>query len=92
MKERKARVEGRPPCDARRVEEGIVAGGGVALLRCAKGHRSLQLEGDEKIGSQIVRRAMNIPSACCAPTLAWSRRGDPEGVRGRATSDITWHW
>jgi chaperonin GroEL len=43
------------------VEEGIVAGGGVALLRCAKVIDNLQLEGDEKIGSQIVRRAIEHP-------------------------------
>jgi chaperonin GroEL len=61
MKERKARVEDALHATRAAVEEGIVAGGGVALLRCAKVIDSLQLEGDEKIGSQIVRRAIEYP-------------------------------
>jgi chaperonin GroEL len=61
MKERKARVEDALHATRAAVEEGIVAGGGVALLRCAKAIDSLQLEGDEKIGSQIVRRAIEYP-------------------------------
>ncbi|HZL45752.1 MAG TPA: chaperonin GroEL, partial [Opitutaceae bacterium] len=61
MKERKARVEDALHATRAAVEEGIVAGGGVALLRCAKVIESLQLEGDEKIGSQIVRRAIEYP-------------------------------
>jgi chaperonin GroEL len=43
------------------VEEGIVAGGGVALLRTAKVIDALKLEGDEAIGAQIVRRAIEHP-------------------------------
>ncbi|MDD2763556.1 MAG: chaperonin GroEL [Opitutaceae bacterium] len=61
MKERKARVEDALHATRAAVEEGIVAGGGVALLRCAKVIDNLQLEGDEKIGSQIVRRAIEYP-------------------------------
>ena len=61
MKEKKARVEDALHATRAAVEEGIVAGGGVALLRCAKVIDSLQLEGDEKIGSQIVRRAIEYP-------------------------------
>ena len=61
MKERKARVEDALHATRAAVEEGIVAGGGVALLRCAKVIEALQLEGDEKIGSQIVRRAIEYP-------------------------------
>jgi chaperonin GroEL len=61
MKERKARVEDALHATRAAVEEGIVAGGGVALLRCAKVIDGLQLEGDEKIGSQIVRRAIEYP-------------------------------
>src|SRR6266704_1448963 len=56
MKERKARVEDALHATRAAVEEGIVAGGGVALLRCSTVIDDLQLEGDEKIGSQIVRR------------------------------------
>ena len=61
MKEKKARVEDALHATRAAVEEGIVAGGGVALLRCAKVIDALQLEGDEKIGSQIVRRAIEYP-------------------------------
>src|SRR5664279_1555573 len=61
MKERKARVEDALHATRAAVEEGIVAGGGVALLRCAKVIESLQLEGDETVGSQIVRRAIEYP-------------------------------
>ena len=61
MKEKKARVEDALHATRAAVEEGIVAGGGVALLRCAKAIDALALEGDEKIGSQIVRRAIEHP-------------------------------
>ena len=61
MKEKKARVEDALHATRAAVEEGIVAGGGVALLRTAKAIDALGLEGDEKIGSQIVRRAIEHP-------------------------------
>src|SRR5215210_4289783 len=61
MKEKKARVEDALHATRAAVEEGIVAGGGVALLRCGKVIDNLQLDGDEKIGSQIVRRAIEHP-------------------------------
>jgi chaperonin GroEL len=43
------------------VEEGIVAGGGVALLRAAKGLQSLTLDGDEQLGVNIIIRAIEEP-------------------------------
>jgi chaperonin GroEL len=61
MKEKKARVEDALHATRAAVEEGIVAGGGVALLRCAKAIDSVKLEGDEAIGAQIVRRAIESP-------------------------------
>jgi len=61
MKEKKARVEDALHATRAAVEEGIVPGGGVALLRTAKAVDALALEGDEKIGSQIVRRAIESP-------------------------------
>ncbi len=61
MKEKKARVEDALHATRAAVEEGIVAGGGVALLRCVKVIDSLKLEGDEAIGAQIVRRAVESP-------------------------------
>ena len=61
MKEKKARVEDALHATRAAVEEGIVAGGGVALLRTGKAIDNIALEGDEKIGSQIVRRAIEHP-------------------------------
>src|SRR6188768_806441 len=61
MKEKKARVEDALHATRAAVEEGIVAGGGVALLRCVKAIDSLKLEGDQKVGSEIVRRAVEAP-------------------------------
>ena len=57
----KARVEDALHATRAAVEEGIVAGGGVALLRTVKAIDSLKLEGDEAIGAQIVRRAVEHP-------------------------------
>jgi chaperonin GroEL len=61
MKEKKARVEDALNATRAAVEEGIVPGGGVALLRAAKAVDSLKLEGDEKVGAAIVRRACEEP-------------------------------
>ncbi len=63
MKEKKARVEDAMHATRAAVEEGIVPGGGVALLRSAKDVDELikKLEGDEKIGATIVRRALEEP-------------------------------
>jgi chaperonin GroEL len=61
MKEKKARVEDAMHATKAAVEEGIVAGGGVALLRCAKALDHLKLEGDQKVGVDIVRRAVESP-------------------------------
>jgi chaperonin GroEL len=61
MKEKKARVEDAMHATKAAVEEGIVAGGGVALLRAAQVLASLDLEGDERIGAAIVTRAIEEP-------------------------------
>ncbi len=61
MKEKKARVEDALHATRAAVEEGIVAGGGVALLRTAKAIEAVVLEGDEKIGASIVRRSIEAP-------------------------------
>jgi chaperonin GroEL len=61
MKEKKARVEDALNATRAAVEEGIVPGGGVALLRASKAIDSLKLEGDEKVGAAIVRRALEEP-------------------------------
>jgi chaperonin GroEL len=61
MKEKKARVEDAMHATKAAVEEGIVAGGGVALLRAGKALDGLTLTGDELVGLQIVRRAIEEP-------------------------------
>ncbi len=61
MKEKKARVEDSLNATRAAVEEGIVPGGGVALLRASKAIDKLKLEGDEKVGAMIVKRALEEP-------------------------------
>jgi chaperonin GroEL len=61
MKEKKARVEDAMHATKAAVEEGIVPGGGVALLRAAKALDGLKLTGDQLVGLQIVRRAIEEP-------------------------------
>jgi len=61
MKEKKARVEDALNATRAAVEEGIVPGGGVALLRAAAVIDGLKLEGDEKVGAMIVKRALEEP-------------------------------
>ncbi len=61
MKEKKARVEDAMHATRAAVEEGIVPGGGVALVRVASAVEKLNLEGDEKIGANIIRRALEEP-------------------------------
>ena len=61
MKERKARVEDAKHATRAAVEEGIVPGGGVALLRSRGAIEALKLEGDERIGAQIIWRALEAP-------------------------------
>ena len=61
MKEKKARVEDAMHATKAAVEEGIVAGGGVALLRGALALDDLKLKGDQRIGVNIVRRALEEP-------------------------------
>ncbi|MCP4179550.1 MAG: chaperonin GroEL [bacterium] len=61
MKEKKARVEDALHATRAAVEEGIVAGGGVALVRAAKALEGLKLEGDEVIGLDIIKRAVQEP-------------------------------
>ena len=61
LKEKKARVEDAMHATRAAVEEGIVPGGGVALLRCVPAVEKLKLEGDEAIGGNILRRALEEP-------------------------------
>ncbi|HUU51218.1 MAG TPA: chaperonin GroEL [Nitrospinota bacterium] len=61
MKEKKARVEDALNATRAAVEEGIVPGGGVALLRCIPALENLKLKGEQKIGANIVKRALEEP-------------------------------
>jgi chaperonin GroEL len=61
MKEKKARVEDAMHATRAAVEEGIVPGGGVALIRCIAAVEALKLHGDEQIGANIVKRALEEP-------------------------------
>ena len=61
MKEKKARVEDALNATRAAVEEGIVPGGGVALLRCVAALDDLKLAGDQAVGVTIVKRALEEP-------------------------------
>jgi chaperonin GroEL len=61
MKEKKARVEDAMHATKAAVEEGIVPGGGVALVRCTKALEGIRAEGDEAVGVAIIKRALEEP-------------------------------
>ncbi len=61
MKEKKARVEDALNATRAAVEEGIVPGGGVAFMRCLPALKALKLEGDQQVGIEIVRKALEEP-------------------------------
>jgi chaperonin GroEL len=66
MKERKALYEDALHATRAAIEEGIVPGGGVALLNAAKVLDKLELEGDENLGVQVVQKALEIPTRSIA--------------------------
>jgi chaperonin GroEL len=61
MKEKKARVEDAMHATKAAVEEGIVPGGGVALVRAGKALEAVKLDGDQRIGLNIIKRAIEEP-------------------------------
>ena len=71
MKEKKARVEDALHATRAAVEEGIVAGGGVALLRAAKALDKLEVPGDEQIGVNIIKRACQEPVRQIVGNAGW---------------------
>jgi len=71
MKEKKARVEDALNATRAAVEEGIVPGGGVALLRAEKALDKVKASGDDKIGVDIVRRALEEPLRMIAQNAGW---------------------
>ena len=66
MKERKARIEDALHATRAAIEEGIVPGGGVALIRCIDVVKKLKLSGDEQTGADIVAKALTMPCYCIA--------------------------
>lgn len=75
MKEKKDRIDDALHATRAAVEEGIVAGGGVALLRAQKAVQAMNLVGDQKLGAQIVERALEEPLRIIA-----SNAGDDAAV------------
>jgi len=61
MKQKRARLEDALHAARAAIEEGVLPGGGVALLRSRRSIDALKLSGDEKIGAQILRRALEVP-------------------------------
>jgi len=66
MKEKKARIEDALHATRAAIEEGVVAGGGVALIRCIDVIGQLKVKGDEKTGANIVAAALKMPCHCIA--------------------------
>jgi chaperonin GroEL len=87
MKEKKARVEDALHATRAAVEEGIVPGGGVALLRAAGALEKVKSEGDEKIGVDIVRRACEEPIRQIVGNGGWEGAIIIEKVRARKDSN-----
>ena len=79
LKEKKARVEDALHATRAAVEEGIIPGGGVALLRAAPAIDRLKLEGDQKVGAEILQASAR---GAAAPAGAQRRPGRQR--RGRA--------
>jgi chaperonin GroEL len=71
MKEKKARVEDAMHATRAAVEEGVVAGGGVALIRASSALDGLKVDAEEKVGVQIVRRALEEPLRWIAQNAGW---------------------
>jgi chaperonin GroEL len=93
MKEKKARVEDAMHATKAAVEEGIVPGGGVALLRASKALKNLNLGGDQQIGVNIVSRAIEEPMRWIATnaghegSIVVPESARHEGVRGLQRPD-----
>jgi chaperonin GroEL len=82
MKERKARVEDALHATRAAVEEGILPGGGTALLRARDAVRKMKLEGDARTGAAIVERALSVPLETIADNA-----GREGGVIARRVSE-----
>jgi chaperonin GroEL len=88
MKEKKARVEDALHATRAAVEEGIVPGGGVALLRAGKVLKDLKATGDEQIGVDIIRRAIEEPLRQIAGNAGFEGAVIIEKVRGNTETSF----
>jgi chaperonin GroEL len=86
MKEKKARVEDALHATKAAVEEGIVAGGGVALLRCVSALEKFKLEGDQQLGVNIVKRTLEEPLRLIAENAGFEGSVVLEKVRNEKTN------
>ena len=87
MKEKKARVEDAMHATKAAVEEGIVPGGGVALLRSAAALDALAAEGDQQLGVNIIRRALEEPMRWIAQNAGFEGSIVVQRVRDAKESD-----
>ena len=87
MKEKKARVEDAMHATKAAVEEGIVPGGGVALLRAAKALDTLKADGDQQLGVNIIRRALEEPMRWIAQNAGFEGSIVVQKVRDLKTRD-----
>jgi chaperonin GroEL len=95
LKEKKHRIEDALSATRAAVEEGIVPGGGVTLLKCVKAVEAVQAEGDVKIGVNIVKRALEEPARTIADNagvegsvVVQTIRNSPPGVGYNAATDV----
>src|SRR5207249_937390 len=84
---KKARVEDALHATRAAVEEGIVPGGGVALLRCIAAIEAVKLEGDEQIGVDIVKRAIESPLRALASNAGVEGSIIVQEVKRRKSND-----
>ncbi len=88
MKERKARIEDALHATRAAIEEGIVPGGGVALIRCIDAVKKLKLKGDEQTGADILAKALSMPcyyiayNAGTTPNLVVNKVSEGKGGFG----------
>ena len=87
MKEKKARVEDALHATRAAVEEGVVAGGGVALLNCIDAVESLKVEGDEKVGAGIIRRSLEAPARQIATNAGQDGAVIVQNIRGKKSQN-----
>jgi len=87
MKEKKARVEDALHATRAAVEEGVVAGGGVALLNCIDAVESLKIEGDEKVGAGIIRRSLEAPARQIAANAGQDGAVIVQNIRGKKSQN-----